>query len=134
MLTQLFPFLDPVHATSDLVLRLRALADDTAHLQQKRSVSPAMLKAAPRLKYWVPIVRPEGLRLIGQVTGHPLITGPMILTSPLWFADPEGNWVRTLSRFYRLGPPANPTEASLISSLGITTPNADDDMASEDRA
>lgn len=134
MLTELFPFLDPIHATSDLALRLRTLADDTAHLQQKRSVSPALLRSAPRLKYWVPVQRPEGLRLIGQVTGHPLIKGPMIMTSPLWFADPGGNWIRTLSRYYRLGPPANPVEAELLSSLQITVHDAGDDKTSGDRA
>ncbi|WP_438275830.1 DUF6634 family protein [Nitrobacter sp.] len=131
MLTQLFPLLDPVHATSDLVLRLRALADDAAHLQHVRSVSPALLRSAPLLKFWVPALRPEGLRLIGQVTGHPLIKGRMIMTSPLWFADPAGRWVRTLSRYYRLGPPANPVEASLITSLQITAPDTGNDETSE---
>ena len=134
MLMQLFPFLDPIHATPDLVQRLRALADDTARLQQVRSVSPTLLRSAPLLKYWVPALRPEGLRLIGQVTGHPLIKGRMIMTSPLWFADPKGQWIRTLSRYYRLGPPASQTEASLISSLKITMPDTSDAETSEGRA
>ena len=134
MLTQLFPFLDPAHINPDLILRLYALADDAAHLQQRRSVSPALLRAAPLLKYWVPIRRPEGLRLIGQVRGHPLIKARMMMTSPLWFADPEGNWVRTLSRYYRLGPPANPAEASLITSLNIQAHDNGDDEAPEDEA
>ncbi|HEX7855337.1 MAG TPA: DUF6634 family protein [Sphingobium sp.] len=132
MLTQLFPFLDPIHATPDLIVRLRALADDTARLQQVRSVSPAMLRSAPRLKYWVPVQRPEGLRLIGQVSGHPLIKRPMIMTSPLWFADPEGRWVRTLSRYYRLGPPASSVEADLLLSLQIAMRDTADDKTSED--
>ena len=72
MLMQQFPFLDPIHATPDLVARLRALADDAARLQQTRSISPARLQTAPLLKYWVPLRRSEGLRLIGQVSGHPL--------------------------------------------------------------
>ncbi|MBS4004940.1 DUF6634 family protein [Bradyrhizobium sp. G127] len=134
MLTQQFPFLDPIHATPDLTMRLRALADDAARLQQVRSVSPARLRTAPLLKYWTPLRRPEGLRLIGQVSGHPLIKGPMIMTSPLWFADPKGRWVRTLSRYYRLGPPANQTEAGLMTSLKITMPDTPDDETSEDRA
>ncbi len=134
MLLQLFPFLNPVHATSDLILRLRALADDAAHLQHVQSVSPALLRAAPLLKYWVPVRRPEGLRLIGQVTAHPLIEGRMMMTSPLWFADPEDRWIRTLSRYYRLGPPANPTEAGLISSLKIAARDTTNDEPLEDGA
>ena len=134
MLTQLFPFLAPAHINPDLILRLYALADDAAHLQQRRSVSPALLRAAPLLQYWVPIRRPEGLRLIGQVRGHPLIKGRMIMTSPLWFADPDGRWVRTLSRFYRLGPPAHPAEASLVTALKIRARDTGDDEAPEDRA
>jgi hypothetical protein len=134
MLTQLFPFLEPSHATTDLIIRLRALADDAAHLQQVRTVPPALLRAAPLLKSWVPLRRPEGLRLIGQVSDHPLIKGRMIMTSPLWFADPEGKWVRTLSRYYRLGPPAHSVEASLVSSQRMTLPDTPDDETSEDRA
>lgn len=134
MLTQLFPFLDPSHATSDLIQRLRALADDAAHLQRMRTVPQALLRSAPLLKYWVPLRRPEGLRLIGQVSGHPIVVGRMIMTSPLWFADPEGKWVRTLSRYYRLGPPANSVEASLMSSERMTLPDTPDDETSEDRA
>jgi hypothetical protein len=134
MLTQQFPFLDPIHATTDLIARLRALADDAARLQQTRSISPARLQTAPLLKYWVPLRRSEGLRLIGQVSGHPLIKGPMIMTSPLWFADPKDRWVRTLSRYYRLGPPANPIEACPMTSLKITMPGIPDEETSEDRA
>jgi hypothetical protein len=134
MLTQLFQFLDPVHVTSDLAGRLRALADDSEQIQSGRPVSPIMLQTAPLLEYWVPALRPQGLQLIGQVTGHPLLGDCMILTSPLWFADPESNWVRTLSRFYRLGPPADPDEARLISSLRIKTRDTSDEKASEDRA
>jgi hypothetical protein len=134
MLTDLYPFLDPVHITPDLVRRLRALADDAARLQYGRAVQPAPLRTAPLLKYWVPVRRPEGLRLIGQATGHPRLKRRMIMTSPLWFADPEGNWARTLSRYYRLGPPANPTEASLMTCLRITAPDTGDAKASENGA
>ncbi|ABE64500.1 hypothetical protein Nham_3780 [Nitrobacter hamburgensis X14] len=123
MLTQLYPFLDPSHITAGLIDRLRVLADDAAHLQ---SVSPSLLQTAPLLEYWVPVQRPEGVRLIGQVEDR------MIITSPLWFADPSGTWIRTLSRFYRLGSPANPGEASLISSLRIEPHDTRDDHEPED--
>lgn len=56
----------------------------------------------------------------------------MIMTSPLWFADPEGRWVRTLSRYYRLGPPASSVEADLLLSLQIAMRDTADDKTSED--
>jgi hypothetical protein len=121
MLTQLYPFLDPSHITAGLIDRLRALADDAAHLQRTRMAFPSLLQTAPFLEYWVPVQRPEGVRLVGQVEDR------MIITSPLWFADPGGTWIRTLSRSYRLGPPANPGEASLISSLRIEPHDTRDD-------
>jgi hypothetical protein len=121
MLTQSSPFLNPVHATADLAERLHALARDVEHLRQGQSVSPDLLQTAPVLEYWVAVQRPEGLRLIGQVDDR------MVITSPLWFADPAGNWIRTLSRFYRLGPPANPCEAALILSLKIEPHQTHDD-------
>jgi hypothetical protein len=134
MLTQLYPFLDPSHINASLTERLRALADDAERLQHTRSVSPSLLQTAPLLEYWVSTQRPEGLRLIGQVTGHPTFGESMIITSPLWFVDPEGNWIRTVSRFYRLGPPANPGEASLICSLKIEPFHTRDDHEPEDDA
>jgi hypothetical protein len=128
MLTQLYPFLDPSHITAGLIDRLRALADDAAHLQRTRSVSPSLLQTAPLLEYWVPVQRLQGVRLVGQVEDR------MIITSPLWFADPDGTWIRTLSRFYRLGPPANLGEASLISSLTIEPHDTRDDHEPEGNA
>lgn len=108
MLTQLYPFLDPIHINADLVRRLRVLADDAARLQQARSVSAALLRSAPLIDEWLIAMTPGGLQLIGDITGHPHLGDRMAVTSPLWFADPEGRWVRTLSRFYRVGAPADP--------------------------
>jgi hypothetical protein len=105
MLTRLFPFLDPAYVTPDLGRRLRALADDCDRLERGRSVSPALLQKAPLLEDWVPAITPQGVQLIGHVTGHPLLGDCAAATTPLWFADPNGTWVRSLSRFYRLGPP-----------------------------
>ena len=77
-------------------------------------LSPILLQTAPLLDDWVPAMTPVGLQLIGQASGHPLHGDRMVMTSPLWFADPDGGWVRTLSRFYRLGPPADPDEIRRI--------------------
>jgi hypothetical protein len=104
MLTQLFPSLDPVYITPDLAPRLRALADDCDRLAVRPEVSPWLLQQAPLLEDWVPVITLRGIQLAGQVTGHPLLHGDSkVMTSPLWFADPDGTWVRTLSRYYRLG-------------------------------
>jgi hypothetical protein len=110
MLTRLFPFLDPTHISFDLAHRLRALADDCEHLKLGRAVPPRLLHRAPLLKDWVPALTPEGLQLIGDAVGHPVHGDRMVMTTPLWWADPDGKWVRTLSRFYRLGPPADPED------------------------
>lgn len=105
MLTRLFPFLDPAHITPDLSRRLRALADDCDRLERGRPVPPVVLQKAPLLTDWAPAITPQGVHLIGRVTGHPLLGDCAAATTPLWFADPAGGWARSLSRFYRLGPP-----------------------------
>jgi hypothetical protein len=105
MLIRQFPFLDPVRIEPDLARRLRALADDCERLALVRPVSPILLAKAPLLEDWVPTVTALGVQLVGRVSGHPLQGDRVIATSPVWFADPDGTWARTLSRYYRLGPP-----------------------------
>lgn len=131
MLTRLFPFLDPAHIAPDLAFRLRALADDCDRLELGRPVSPILLQSAPLLEGWVPALTAQGLHLIGQASGHPRQGDRMVMTTPLWFADPDGNWVRTLSRFYRLGTPADPNDVRRTKATSDT--GADND-SSEDQA
>jgi hypothetical protein len=125
MLTRRFPFLDPAHITPDLARRLRALADDCERLELGRPVSPILLQRAPLLKEWIAAVTPLGVQLVGYVTGHPMHGDRAVATSPVWFADPDGNWIRTLSRFYRLGPPADPDNIRRI--LTSVAAGGDDD-------
>lgn len=134
MLTHLFPFLDPVNITPDLVRRLRALADDASRLLHSRSVSPVLLKGSPLLEDFVIAQTLLGLQLVGRVTGHPLLGDRMVATSPLWFADPDGAWVRTLSRFYRLGPPADPDDLRRIMAAAPESHASEDDDSSEGAA
>jgi hypothetical protein len=105
MLTQLFPFLDPAHITPDLARRLHALADDCDRLERSGTVPPLLLRSAPLLKDWMLAMTPKGLRLIGNASGHPVHGDRRVMTTHLWFADPDGHWIRTLSLLYRLGPP-----------------------------
>lgn len=103
MLTRLFPFLHPARIKPDLPTRLRRLADDCERLELGLPVSQLELNGAPLLEDWAPTITPQGLRLVGHATGHPLFGEGAVLTSPLCLADPEGAWVRTLGRFYLLG-------------------------------
>jgi len=134
MLTQLFPFLDPGQSPGDLARRLRALADDCNSLALGHPVAPAILDKAPLLEDWIPAVTPEGLRLIGRATGHPIHGDRRVMTTPLWFADPDGAWIRTLSRFYRLGPPADPCDISRILTASHSGAGGNAGNASEDEA
>lgn len=45
--------------------------------------------------------------LVGHVTGHPNLRGPLSITSDLWVFAPELGWARTLSRYYVLGKPVD---------------------------
>jgi hypothetical protein len=45
----------------------------------------------------------DGVRLVGHDRGHPLLGDRAVVTSSVWFADPNDTWARTLSRFYKLG-------------------------------
>jgi Family of unknown function (DUF6634) len=133
MLTRLFPLLDPAHITPELSRRLRALADDCDRLGFGRPVSPMLPQKAPLLEDWVPAVTPQGVQLIGQVTGHPLLGDRAIATSSVWFADRDGAWARTLSRVYRLGPPLDRDDIRRILVRRAASSAAGDD-GSEDEA
>jgi hypothetical protein len=103
MLVRAFRFLDPARISSDLPDRLHALADDCERLHRSSAVPATVLSDAPLLQDWAPVPTSDGVRLAGYVTGHPIHGNCPVVTTPLWWADPSGGWVRSLSRFYRLG-------------------------------
>jgi hypothetical protein len=106
MLTNDFPFLLPEHVGGDLPARLRSLADDLDRVCAGTAPSVADRTKAPLIVNWRTVLSPDGLRLVGYVTDHPLLGDRPAMTSQLWAADSQGQWIRTLSRFYRLGPSA----------------------------
>jgi hypothetical protein len=104
MLTDDFPFLLPRHVEPDLAAKLRVLADDLERIAAATAPTAAELANAPLLVDWRCVLSAAGLRLLGRVTGHPRLGDTDVMTSQLWAADSDGTWIRTLSRFYRLGP------------------------------
>jgi hypothetical protein len=136
MLTQMFPFLDPTTLTTDLGRRLRALADDCDHICGRRRVSPYVLDKAPCLDDWTAMQTALGIQLMGQVNGHPSLGDRSAVTSPVWIADPHDRWVRTLSRFYRLGPPSDRADIHRVIAFVSSAPKTQGigEDSSEDEA
>lgn len=87
--------------------RLVNLAADLERL--RRGVPPEVMggDAAPILDRWILAQRIVPC-LAGLSTGHPQLVGAerLIGTSDLWVLSEDRNWGRTLSRWYRLGRPA----------------------------
>ncbi len=100
MLTDAFPFLLP---ETGLPARLRNLADDLDRIRLGTGPSPDELAHAPLIADWRTVLSPLGLRLLGFVSDHPLLGNRTAMTSQVWAADIEGRWIRSLTRFYRLG-------------------------------
>ena len=87
------------------VERMRQLLRDLEAIRNGDGPSSAQLATAPLLSDWCLALAPDGLRLVGEVTGHPLLgTRTRVRTSPVYAVGPEFSFARTLSRFYRLGP------------------------------
>lgn len=88
--------------------RLLALADDLERVH--RGVPPEEMAgdATPILDRWVVAQRIVPC-LAGLSTGHPLLVGQgrLIATSDLWLLSEDRAWARTLSRWYRVGRPAD---------------------------
>jgi hypothetical protein len=132
MLTKLFPFLNPAVIARDVPPKLRHLAADLDGLRRAPFVS-ALLET-PHIDEWTAMLSPMGVRLIGRVTGHPLLGDRPGVTSPLWAADPEDRWVRTTSRFYRLGTPAEAAGRDVLRSVFNAHRSRDGDGSSEGRS
>ncbi len=86
---------------------LTKLADDIAYLRDNGAPSEKMLAHAPMLNDWNYGIRIAPC-LLGSVVDHPLLgCRPAIRTSEVFVIDGMSGWVRTWSRWYRLGLPKN---------------------------
>lgn len=82
------------------------LVTDLKAIRQNGGPSVTELANAPIMQNWSVARRLEPC-LSGRFNGHPrLKDGNFGVTSQLWFIDPQYKYVRTLSRFYRLGIPS----------------------------
>jgi hypothetical protein len=91
---------DPEATAASLVLLARDLRD----LADGKQPDVDRLRDAPVLRSWSFDLRPRPC-LKGRVYDHPVIvSGRMAATSEIYALDPGRRWVRTMSRFYELGP------------------------------
>ena len=91
---------------NDMINKLHQLIDDLKMLRDGKQPAPEILDDSPALYDWNQTTRPAAC-LEGLVQEHPLLGRyRLIITSDLYYLDPEMRFARTLSRFYRLGNPA----------------------------
>ncbi|CAL8969061.1 hypothetical protein RHODGE_RHODGE_03531 [Rhodoplanes serenus] len=89
--------------THEAIETLRRLVGDLERIHAGQAPTAADLANAPLLDPWLPAYTGAPV-LTGTVTGHPRLGDrPFIATTPIYAIDPHRCWVRTWSRFYRLG-------------------------------
>jgi uncharacterized protein DUF6634 len=97
-----------LHLQIDEAVRMEAALAAFDRLTAGGAPDQHDLALAPLLSGWrrslVPVVEPV---LIGTVEGHPHLSGRRrVATSRLLALDPAAGWARTMSRWFRLGSPA----------------------------
>ncbi|SDO49601.1 DUF6634 family protein [Afipia sp. GAS231] len=125
MLTENFPFLLPCHIERGLPARLCRLADDLEKIRDGGAPTDVELARAPLIQDWQVVLTPLGLRMAGLVSNHPRLGTRPALISQIWAADPDGRWVRTLSRFYRLGRSVEADMAGAAAGQAVSIDNSD---------
>lgn len=72
--------------------------------EAERGPTPEQMADAPRIDgWWIELIGGY-LRARGDLFGHPDITDPFVTTSPVLGLNVDAGWLRTVSRFYHLGP------------------------------
>lgn len=93
---------DPPAAWAEIE-KLEALAHDLRRMLRGNGPSSGELDAAPLISSWLAVDR-EVPALIGKVGNHPILHGPRtVQTSEVVVWDVHKGWVRTSSRYYKLG-------------------------------
>lgn len=95
-------FLDPALAAAEIE-RLEELTRDLRRLLAGQKPTAMELHLAPEINSWLNADFGSAA-LAGRVTTHPLLPGKRaIVTSPIAVSAEDLGWVRTSSRYYRLG-------------------------------
>lgn len=91
---------------------LENLVRDLKQIRRGTFPGKRTLAAAPLIDNWRVITRPTAC-LTGEFSGHPILKDtPTGITSDVWVISPQMGFVRTLSRYYKLGRKANMTDWS----------------------
>lgn len=98
-------------AFDTLLGKLDSLVVDMKAIRDGRSPLELGGPDAPILDRWAPRIG-TSLFLVGLSTGHPKLAGEdrLINTSQVFLVSEDQAWVRTLSRWYRLGIEVTRTE------------------------
>lgn len=90
--------------------RLKALSADMERVLEGILPEAIATEEPPLLDRWILGNRLSPC-LVGLSTGHPTLVGAnrAIATSNVWLMSDDMTWARTLSRWYRLGRPAERT-------------------------
>jgi hypothetical protein len=90
---------------NDQPVRLKALIADLKKLASGWRPDATTLAEAPLIEDWYADHYPgtRNVCLVGKVTGHPVLGNKVVTTSAVMAIDPQYQWARTHSRFYRLG-------------------------------
>lgn len=78
-----------------------------------------VLEDAPALAGWWIARGRNHLHARGSVSGHPTIDDPFVTTSPVIGFNIEEGWMRTRSRYYRLGKPMDLGAFKIIEALDL---------------
>jgi hypothetical protein len=90
--------------------RLKALSADMERVLEGILPEAIATEEPPLLDRWI-LGNTLAPCLVGLSTGHPTLVGAnrAIATSNVWLMSDDMTWARTLSRWYRLGRPAERT-------------------------
>lgn len=111
------------YTLSELRARKDALDVDLDRLQRGEPPSEAELADAPFLDQWRYVAYPGGGPGAGAICAHGIVSRhPRLPSGPCWTSPIVAvgeSWIRTHSRFYKMGQPHQPT-AEIPDEIALT--------------